>query len=484
MSTPALLTLFLSHPAAASVLVGTFEGEGPAAEAVAAALVVQLEERLGSDPSLGLVRRESVPDMSGARVTSYLDSCPPGEAAGCTCVVAEFANVKWAVSGSVRVEGDAIFLETTFHEVESKEAVATVALRLEPGDQERFTARVAKTLRKIEEGDVEPSPSDIRVSAPVVDPAEEARRREAAIADLVRAEFEDLTGSSRESARVKQYQEEEIDRADAGPLDTPWDDEGMSAEDWKDMRSRGLEPGEWKRKSRGRRGLVFVRPGVGLAWAPSTGSYFAQNLLDPSTMEPVETWAWQTQEPGAGLTTSLGVGVGIGRSLEIDASAAYFWGRYRSVFQEEFAGSEVEPIQVEEEAPSGSFLASVGVRVAPGSFRMVRPLGAVGVCYWRGNDATRYSKTTFESFPTFPDPHLLGIRLAGGVEASLSPRVDLYGQIPLIAFVGNPTETSGDPSETAMDVRPAPQFVPFGAGVEFGIQLRLGVEGGGGATAR
>lgn len=473
LSSLLLLTL-LSPSAEGAVMVGAFQGEGRAAEAVAGALVVQLETQLAADPGLGFVPRGSVPEMSGAQAGTYLDNCTPGQAVECTWVVAQHAEVEWAVAASIRVEEGVVFVETSFLDVEHLTTVATAAMRLEPGEHERFGTRVMRTLQKIEAGEVEHRTEDIRVSTPVEDPAVVARRREAAISDLIATEWEDIGGSSADRVRVRQYTEEDIDNADAGPLDTPWDDHGVSADDWKDMQQRAMEPEEWKRLDRGRRGLVFLRPTLGFTWAPVDGSYYAQNTLDPITLESTGTWAWQTLEPGAGLTAGLALGVGIGRTLEFDVTGNYAWGQYHTRFREELEGLGTLPNDLEEDEPCASLLASVGVRIVPGPFRRARPIGGLGMFFWHGNDASRYSEMSFTTFPTFPAPNLFGLRLLGGLEAELAPRVDFYTQVPLLVFFGQPTTVEGEAGETFTDPRSPPAFVPFGAGLEVGLQLRLG----------
>ena len=85
---------------------------------------------------------DSVPPVYDMSASVYLESCPPGQAAGCAYVVGASAGAEYAVTGTVLAEdaGTAGSLHRGYSVI--AEAMGFVA-QLEIGEDERFASGVA-----------------------------------------------------------------------------------------------------------------------------------------------------------------------------------------------------------------------------------------------------------------------------------------------------------------------------------------------------
>ena len=216
----------------------------------------------------------------------------------------------------------------------------------------------------------------------------------------------------------------------------------------------------------------MIRLEGGYFSAPLDGAYEARLLLD-TDLSAMDVVAWQTTVSGSGPGLGGGIGLGIGPTLELAVGAAWLGGTYRTDMGEQIGvDSAMESRQ--EETPNSSLLVHADLRVAPGPERSARPVFGVGPAWFRGSSVRGHSDVAFQDFPAFSAPSRLGVHLLGGVEARLAQRLDAYAQVPMFFLFSSGTTFQAPQTDLIDDFSLAPTAGSFGAGLQVGLQVRLG----------
>ena len=481
---PACLALFcaITAPslalAEAPVLVAGLQPVTPESAGVAALLSTVLEQHLQDQAELEVLPLDLVPPLHGTDVRLYLETCPAGEQVGCAFVVSQHAGADYAITGSLALDMDEVMVWLSLVDVAQASEAVALELVIPPGQDHLLMEQVAPLLGRVIRGELGKL-EDIR---------QEGAYDTSTTRELVQAELDELAaetgaavqlGSLSTGMRVSQPdftpQDLEAMRQEEGL--TEWERLGMSERSYLDYRNSGMDLQSWRALSRGRLLQLLVRPRVSVLYGPVGGSYLGAFLQDPG-QGVVETYAWQAATGGVGGSYGLDLGLGLTPSIEVEAGVARAHGRYVTTVRQEVLDTVTRPDDPIESG-NASLVLSGGLRLVPFPTQRFRPLVAAGVVLWRGSRVTDHvdlSSLTVE-LPVFPAPALVGARGVAGFEAWLGPRWDLVVQAPVTLLVGDFVEVYDEGVDALSSKEEAPGPVPFAAGLELGLQLRLGGRG-------
>jgi hypothetical protein len=485
-SLPSGLALFLAlaHAgpawAGAPVLVAGFQPVTPESAGLAAMLGAVLEQRLDELDELEVLSLVRVPPLSGTDVALYLETCPAGEQVGCTFVVSQHAGAEYAVTGSVALDQDQVLVWVSLVDVDQAREAVSLDLVIPPGQDHLLMEQVASLLGRVIRGELGQL-EDIR---------EEGAYDESTTRELVQAELEELAAETGAEVQISAMSTGlTVQRPDFTPADleamrseeglTEWERLGMGERAYLEYRNSGMDLESWRTLASGRMLQLLVRPRAGVLFGPVGGEYLGAFLQDPSLSGEagiVETYAWQATRGGVGGGYGLDLGLGITPAIELELGVARVHGRYTTTIRQEVVGDEWSRPDDPIEGGNASLLLSGGLRLVPFPTHKLRPLVGAGVITWRGSqvdDHVDLSSLAVE-LPVFPAPALVGARAVAGFELWLGPRWDLVAQVPLCLLVGDFVEIY-DEGVDALDTKDDPPGpVPFSAGLEVGVQLRLG----------
>ena len=472
----------------ATLLVTGLRPATPDSTGLAAMLSSVLEVELARVDGLELLPLDQVGPLYDYDVHLYLETCPRGEHLGCALVISQHAGADFAVTGLLEVgEGDVQVSLSLLDVGESREAVG-LSLVVPPGEDAALLEQVASLLGRLLRGEVGQQ-QDIRFADdPEAEEAERLARQE------LEAEIEALVGSTRGGAQVHELSTG-LDLSLPGftPSDlenmrqeeglSEWERLGMSEADYLRYRNSGLDLQSWRELNRGRIIQLLIRPRVGLVWGPVDSSYEARFAQDPDQgLEVVEIYAWQALRSALGGGYAIDLGFGISPALELEAGVGRVHGSYSALVQQETVGDVVIPAAPVDKG-NATLLASAGLRLVPFPARELRPILGGGVVFWQGTAVKQHldlSQLSVE-LPTFAAPVLVGGRGVAGLELGLGPEADLVVQVPLMLLVGDARSVHDEAASYLSDKQEPPVFIPLAAGLELGLQLRLG---GGSAQRR
>jgi hypothetical protein len=468
-----------SARATTSVVVTGFQPEDNESFGLAVMLSDELERQLGFQGELSILALDDIPPLHGADPRLYLESCPRGEFTGCSFVIAQHAGAAYAVTGSLRVGEEEVAIQLGLVDVAQSREAVSLDLAVPPGGDQALMDQVAGLLGRLIRGELGQL-EDIR---------REGAYDEEETRELVLSELDELVAETGAEVQLSSLSTGlEVLMPGFGPGDleamrgeeglTEWERLGMTERSYLAFRNSGVDLQSWRALSTGRMLQLLVRPRTGLLFGPVNGAYygaFQQDLSLPVEDRLVETYAWQALDGGLGFGYGLDLGLGLTPSVELELGAARVHGRYRTVVIQENAGDSLRP---SDELDSGtvSTLLSAGLRLAPFPTRSLRPVLGAGVVLWRGQavtDLVDLSSLTVD-LPTWGALDLAGARGLGGLELRLGERWDLVAQVPLMILLGEFSRVHDEELGALASREEPPAPMPVSAGLELGVQLRIG----------
>ena len=473
-------------PGSATVFVSPFQPLNPEAAGLAGMMSAFLESQLSMHPGLTVLPASDVPPVFDMSAELYLESCPPGQAVGCAYVVGEGAGADYAVTGNIQSDTAGTQVEVTIIDVgSSREAMSFVA-QLGLGEDERFAEGVASVLVAVvrgEAGRVE----DIRdlSEAPEADYSAAAAQLSALAAEL--GDVRTSTTRSGTVIETPDMTEEDLSERMSREGTKPWERVGLSPQQYLKWKNSGEALDEWKERNAGRKGQLIIRTGAGFGFGPINGRYdgsYVREVVD-TEFTLAEMYAWQSQEGGTGLFTDASLAIGVSDLIEIGAQVGHAGGRYVINVLSKVKDNTAAPPKENDFANSNLYFGpSVLAAFAPGSG--IRPVIGGSVLYWMA-EGVDDNESLPEELETFPGPTLYVLQLKTGVEMRLSKAVDLFMHVPVTAVVagedtsvahtgrGCREDVEGGGSQRCLDTanNQPPGVSPVGAGVMFGLQIRL-----------
>ncbi len=461
--------------AEAPVLVTGFQPVTPESAGLASMLGTVLELGLADLDELAVLPLDDVSPLHGTDPRLYLETCPSGELVGCTWVISQHAGVEYAVTGSLAVDAEEVLVWLSLVDVGQAREVVDLDLTIPPGQDHLLMEQVAELLGRVIRGELGQL-EDIR---------REGAYDTETTRELVQAELEDLQaetgatvqlGSLHTGLEVVQpgFTPEDLEAMRAEEGLTEWERLGMSERAYLAYRNSGLDLQSWRTIAAGRKLQLLVRPRASVLFGPVGGAYLGAFLQEPGA-DVVEVYAWQAAVGAVGAGYGLDLGFGITPSVEVELGAARVHGRYSTTIRQEVVGDTIRPDDPIE-GGNPNIVLSGGLRVVPFPTKRLRPVLAAGVVAWRGTRVTQHVDLSSLSveLPDFPAPALVGARGVGGVEIFLAPRWDLVIQAPVCLLVGDFVEVYDEGVDALGTKDEPPGIVPIAAGLELGVQARLG----------
>ena len=466
--------------AGAPVLVAGFQPVTPESAGLAAMLSTVLELQLMDQGDLEVLPLDSVPPMHGADVRVYLETCPAGEQVGCAFVVSQHAGAEYALIGSLALDADEVMVWLSLVDVGQAREAVSLELAIPPGQDHLLMEQVASLLGRVISGELGQL-EDIR---------QEGAYDESTTRELVQAELEELAAETGAEVQLGGLSTGlRVEQPDFTPADieamrgeeglTEWERLGMSERAYLEYRNSGVDLESWRTLASGRMLQLLVRPRVGVLFGPVGGEYlgaFLQDLSLGPDARIVETYAWQAARGAVGGGYGLDLGLGITPAIELELGVGRVHGRYTTTIRQEVVGDDWSRPDDPIEGGNASLLLSGGLRLVPFPTHKLRPLVGAGVITWRGSqvdDHVDLSSLAVE-LPVFSAPALVGARGVAGFELWLGPRWDLVAQVPVCLLVGDFVEVYDEGVDALSTKDDPPGPVPVAAGLEIGVQLRLG----------
>lgn len=468
-----LLTLIAASHAATTVLVSAFQARNAEATGLASLVEGFVAQELDEHPDLEILRVEDTPAFDDYPARTYMEGCPPGEAVGCTFVVAQRAKARWAVTGSVQalVAGTRVTVDIV--DVEGARTVLSFQSELDAGNDEAFAQGVARVLVAAIGGEF--AEDDIReLAAPDDDDAQDAAvaRQLEELSRELGAVSAVVTRGDQEIKRPT-YTVEDLAARVAEEGASPWDKVGMSAGEYLRWKNSGKRLSEWRELAMGRAGQVVARPTVGYGRGAWSGSYYGRYAMDPGSLTPVDAWSAQVVQSDASLTGGVSLAYGLTPWVDVGAVFTVGGGSYTVDIQQQIVG-ETTGQRTPDEYQEASFYFGPRVTVSPMPTSRLRPVAGLEVLFGLG-PAVSDKVLPPETLATWEAPLLVWMQPFVGGEYTVSDRADLWAVVPIGLLVsGDLTHTLRE--GTADEVEPTEPAAAstVGAGFQLGVQLRFG----------
>lgn len=420
-----LLVGSFAHAADAIVLVSQFQARNDAATAIASLLEGYLAQELDDVDRVEVRRIDDMPDFNEGSSRLYLESCPPGEIAGCTYVVGQRGGVDWAVTGTVKSVAAGSKVTVEILDVGSGTVVTSFTAELQNGKDEEFAAGVAKVLaaavsgqfaeRDIREGDEEPDARELS--------KDEVARQLAELSE----ELGDVSASISEPNRKIEKPEYTLDdlSEDAEGETKPWDRLKMSPSEYLRYKNSGIPLMEWRERAMGRHGQLLLRANLGLINGPYSSSYYGRYGYADGTTDIVDGYGalWSVSSTGVGV--GLGAAYGINPWLDVGVDVGWGSGNYHLDLVQDGGESGLDNVNPYDFNQGNLMITPRATGVFMPTSR-VRPLASLGVTLVDPVMAPSRVDGLPPAVPVFEgESQLLGlIDIAGGVELGVSKQVD------------------------------------------------------------
>lgn len=460
------------------VLVTTFQAENTASEADAGRLFELFRTRFALTNDV--VSMDAVPrfEPQGYDGPEYVHGCPPGQYAGCMLVLGQRVSADRAVGATVRREADEFdatrsVVVLTIHIVDVAESreVASFGVPVSSEREQQTIDGIARVFDDVVRGDYELQDQREKGLAP--DELALAEAREERMGGMLVALEAELGAAIRsvEVGRIdppKVTREDLVERAEYEEL-PPWDQVGMSQDEYLRFANSGQDLETWREEGWGRFGRVLARFSAGGGNGPWHESYVAEALRSDQDLQVVQTVQFLevVNAPSGIFEAELGFGVAPFADVVFATTART--GQTSYTEDEDVQGQVPVPGR-EQRIAMTTWQFSGRVNLAPFPRWPVRPTVAVGLGRWSGKGIPATTR-----FERFAPPAGTFLELIPGVEVDASPTVALslrlHETLPIAGTFVRRTETG----EPLMEDPPGPTNNRGpGIGIQAGLLVRLG----------
>ncbi len=457
-----------------TILVSSLQARNAEATGLASLVENFLAQELERHPRFDVLRVEDTPDFQDYAARTYMDGCPPGEVVGCTQIIGERAKAAFAVTGTVRslVGGTKVQIEIL--DIRGGRSLIRFESELEAGADEAFAEGVAKVLVAAIDGEIGKE-HDIRFDgedAPEPMDDEAVRQQLSELQREMGSVTAVITRSDRAIERPT-YTLDDLAEKMEGEGTKPWERLDMKPAEYLRYKNSGLELFQWRERAIGRQGQLLLRPTVGFASGPYSGTYYGRVAYDvvSGSLGVVDVYAAQAVQTGSGATFGASVGYGLSPVIDVGATIGVTTGSWTVDIAQETVGQTASAPQPE---TTGQTTLVVGPRVTATFFPVlpIRPTVGGSVLIMRGRTAMD-AESTPEGIVFEPSVLVAGEAFVGG-EARISKRVDIFVQVPLqVRLAGTVFDEFRDGLAEEVEPRPPSAAGVVSAGVVAGLQIRL-----------
>lgn len=467
-----LLLLLPLAQAEDTVLVSGWQARNAEASAFAGLIEQYVARALGRVDGVRVLRLEDTPDFPDYPARIFMDGCPPGDAVGCTQVLAERGEAAYAVTGTVQQLAAGTRVEVDVIDVTGARVAVTFTAEVTASEDQVFAEGVAKVVLAVIQGEAGRE-VDIRERAEEdVTPLD----RDAVAASLAELGKElgeaEVSVSSRDEAVPRStYSAADVAREEEMEGSKEWERLGMSSVQWLHYKNSGLTLVEWRRRAAGRAGQLVLHGAGWFGDGPYEGQYYGRYAVGTS-LEIVDSYAWQTNGSGRAAGGLLGVGWGLTPWLELGLEAGIATGHFTVDVSQQQAGMPADNADVFR-FPAASYVVGPRAWVAPMPASAVRPVLGAGVDLIGQHASTEFLELG-PSFHTFESRNVAAATFVAGGEARLSSRLDAFLHVPVqLLLAGTEAQTTRTGTVTVVDAPEPPAMSPVGFQLQLGVNVRL-----------
>ncbi len=464
------------------VLVAPIQPASPELSDAARRLDALLVELIGQGNEL--VDISSVPPFEelGYDAGTYMAACPPDRYEGCMLVVAQRAEVEWAIGGELEpadLGGGEQQLTVHVVDVAGSREVMAFGVVVDGADDRQVLEGVARVFDSVLAGLADEVDLRERADDPRAQAAYEARRDKLIASSLARLE-EQLGEVIREEISIGRLDPPRLTRADLAEWEgredvAPWDRLGMTRAQYLRFGNSGASLVEWRRRLRGRFGQVLVRGGVGASGGPWGLHHEGRWLVafDDASGQFYNAAIRQYQEARREVssTSQLEVGVGVAPWVEVGGAIGLRTAPFTYHFDQDDASDPVSTPGTTFRTPGRTSDIGARVQVVPLPTYQVRPTAHAGVFAWRGGAVVPGEGP----LKPLPAPRATYVQLGAGVEASAGRYLNLFarGHANLFAAGRWYAERQEGDVASLLDFDEPLREDPSGWGFQAGVQLRI-----------
>lgn len=462
-----------AHAGDTAVLVPPFQAQDRGSAALARDVSAAVQAEVLKLNELKVLDINRVPAVGNLPAADYAETCPPGQSVGCAFVLGGAAGVSLAVSGAVWTLGDDALVEV--HIVDVPNAVDMLSFQAEVGRSELpfFGQTVARLLVAVARGDVSLG-GDIRLAA--VAPVGSGVDKDVANRQLAQLD-EEIGGSNsvdrRATGRIDREDMSEDDIAEAMQSDgvKPWEQLGMTPQEYMRYYNSGLRITDWRQRQLGRKGQLIIRPWLGYGKGPFDGTYQASKGLDGTTLETIEVYAWHEMVQTSAIEAGASVAYGIIPELDAGFGLGFATGSYSVQTHKVTEDNFSNPPDPQTFAQSLLWLGPE-VHFAPMPTWPARPVIGLRATWIRSRTVDQHVQIDPE-LPTFEALSQWRLGIIPGGEARIGEHVDVFLHLPIDLTIGGKSSAVYDQGGGVLDRNDGPgSLTGVNAGVMIGVQVR------------
>jgi len=457
-----------------TVLVSSLQPRNVEAAGLASLIENFLAQELSNHPSFDVLRVEDAPPFADYPARVYMEGCPPGEIIGCTQIIGERVKARYAVTGTAKSVVGATKVEIEILDIANSRSLVRFESDLETGGDEAFAEGVAKVLVAVINGEIGKE-RDIRFDGDdAPEPMdEEAVREQLALLQREMGSVSAVISRSDDVIVRPTYTLEDLAKKMEGEGTKPWERLEMKPGEYLRYKNSGMQLFEWRERAIGRKGQLLLRPTVGYANGPYSGTYYGRVAYDVVTgsLAVVDVYAAQSVQTGNGANFGASVAYGLTPGLDVGAYIGLTTGSWTVDIAQETVG---QPASAPQPDTTAQTTLVVGPKVTATLFPIspIRPSFGGSVLVMRGR--TVMDPATTPQGIVFSPAVMLAAEVFVGGEARISKHVDAFVQVPLQIRLAGDVDASLRQGITEEVEAIAPESAGvIGAGVVAGLQIRL-----------
>lgn len=466
-----LLLATLARADSTAVLVSGFQSSAPDATPLASLLENLVAERLDDEVGIQVVRVEQTPAFEDYSARTYMDGCPPGQYVGCTLILAERGDARFALTGTVGTgRGGELGVSVSIIDVEDSRVMVAFQSAVPAGQDAAVADGIVKVLLAAirgEIGQVQDIRSDGEGEDPTTRPSDEELAAQIAELSGELGQVSAVISEPRDSIRRPTYTVADLTAQMEGEGLKPWERAGMTPGAWLRFKNSGMSLEEWRARGMGRQLELHLRLEGGWWRGPVDSIFYARYAYDPS-LTVIDTWSSLQADTGngpqvggevaLGLLPWLDVGVGGGAGfghMDVDVSST---------------SSAAAPVRYQTQTPW------FGPRVtfAPFPTWNARPLAGLGVIVAHTPGAGTVGLDLPVDVLPVDGRWLVYAQASLGGEVQLGDDFSLFLRVPVDLLVGgDPSAEERRTTEAALVPAAPDASATVATGAILGLQLRL-----------
>lgn len=457
------------------VLVSGLQPSAPAATGLAALLEGYLAQLLADEPDVLVRRVEEAPPFPDYDARVYIDGCPPGNIEGCTLVIGDRVQARYAITGSVLPLAVGSRVRISILDITDSRVVVTFRTDVAPGEDHAFADSVVKVMRAVVAGQIG-SPDDIRDQNSPMEGEDGAVERgtdaeiAAQLAELSPelAAAADVATQPRGSIERPNYTLEDLENVSDEGL-APWAQVGLSPGQYLRYRNSRLQLFEWKKRAMGHQFQLLLRVEGGWWRGPTGGLYYNRHAYD-TQLTVVDSYTALAAQTHGAPTAGGEVAFGLLPSLDIGFAAGASTG---SLLIDIAADGSAEGAEQTTTVYPGRVWFGPRLEAAFLPAGVIHPAIGAGATITRTPSVAKYVELP-EYAAALPPGMLVYGSVWPGVQVRLADALDFYARIPVdFLLAGDPVVEERDTTTSALVPTAPMSDTSLAVSVLVGLQVRL-----------